>query len=430
MFSPARPPHRKVFYAVLLSLGLLWAGHSSYFLCPTPAPASGEERDELGRPTFAEVREHERSLPQHKSAVGAVRYLHLPDEAWGGGLNNVFQAVLINTHLAYLMHRGYVFKDYVAHSHPPFPDALSSGTRDPLRIPMNAITSGPTGSGSLGTGTNEAVTPRAISQDRWDEVCPASKVVVVELDATNAELNITGDTGGLAKMERWAAKSRDMEAPCVKITGGEPFDWMIIASTKILELWPSYGSSPTLKEFAWSALVTRALSRNFSLLSSVSNRPALLSPFLPRISSSWTGFGNPPDYLDVLEGKTRSEAAYEHCWPTAEAIVRRALAVRADSASGKDFGSQRLTAVYIATNGEPEWIAVLVALFKRNGWDRVSTSLDMELAPEEYAVSQVVDMSVMVAAESFIGVGFSSLTSNVVQLRLAAGRHPGTTRFW
>jgi hypothetical protein len=61
--------------------------------------------------------------------------------------------------------------------------------------------------------------------------------------------------------------------------------------------------------------------------------------------------------------------------------------------------------VYISTNGEREWISALVQLLRADGWERISTSLDMELAKDEHTVSQVVDVSILVSAETFIGVG-------------------------
>ncbi|KAJ7616655.1 hypothetical protein FB45DRAFT_757151, partial [Roridomyces roridus] len=447
-------------------------------------------------PTFADIREHERNLAQQSilpvPTRARPRYLHLPDEAWGSGMNNVFQAQLLNTHLAYLSHRGYVFKDYVASAHPPFPDTFPNGTQIHLRIPMNAITSGPTGGGSLGVNVDETRTPRAISLEWWDTVCPPSEVVELGLGETNDELGMSGETTGLEKLNRWVEKLRRIEAPCVKITGGEPFDWMFIASTKILDLWPSYGNSPTLKEFAWSALVTRALSRNFALFSPSTPPPSLLptlshigristlgtssspyplsaftpyhtaSPPIPGLLalhvrrgdysqhcrnlvewgsdySAWNGFGNPsvraahptfpalPDYLSVPEGMTHGEAAYAHCWPSLDEIVSRAREVRLNASQQRQI---ELSAVYVATNGEPGWVGELMELLRKDGWERVATSLDMQLARDEVAVAQAVDMSVMVAAEVFIGVGFSSLSSNVVQLRLAGGRHAATNRFW
>jgi transketolase len=66
---------------------------------------------------------------------------------------------------------------------------------------------------------------------------------------------------------------------------------------------------------------------------------------------------------------------------------------------------QDLRRVFIATNGEPEWVNELAARLRADGWDLVSSSMDMELAQDEFAVSQAVDMGVLVAAETFIGSG-------------------------
>ncbi|KAJ7624465.1 hypothetical protein FB45DRAFT_923468 [Roridomyces roridus] len=455
-------------------------------------------QDPLGHPTFSDIREYERGLPQHsRQAVFTKprrRYLYLPGEASGSGWNNAFQAALLNTHLAYLTNRGYVFRDFVASAHPPFPDTLPNGDRRPLSIPMNAFTSGPTGGGQLGDDLDEQLTPRAISKEWWNKVCPANEVVEINLDETLKELNITDDTSGLDRLTRWVDKFGKMEAPCVTIPNGEPFDWMFMGNPKILELWPSYGISPVLTQFKWSPLIARALSRNYHLLtldphplppalissytpprkeipdlgstsapypiSSFSPYPAASSPITGLLAlhvrrgdyaehcrnlaswgsgyNAWNTFGSPdvraahptlpalPDYLDVPDGMSHEDAAYAHCWPTAESIVQRARVVRKDSVSS---GTQ-LRAVYIATNGEPHWVADLVRQFKADGWELVSTSLDMKLTRDEMAVAQAVDMSVLVAAETFIGVGFSSLSSNVVQIRLAGGRKPETTHFW
>lgn len=131
--------------------------------------------------------------------------------------------------------------------------------------------------------------------------------------------------------------------------------------------------------------------------------------------NAWNTFGRPdlrnmsypalPDFLDVPPGMPRHNASRAHCWPPTSKIVERARIVRAESASGALFPVQNLTTVYIATNGEREWILTLVELLKADGWERISTSLDLELTKEEYAVSQAVDMSILVAAETFIGVG-------------------------
>ncbi|KAJ7921409.1 hypothetical protein B0H13DRAFT_1708194 [Mycena leptocephala] len=445
----------------------------------------------LGHPTFEDVREYERTLPQHRmssfSAKNRPRYLFFPWEAWGTGWNNVFQEQLLNTHLAYLANRGYVFVDYIPRDHPPFPDALPNGTRHPLHVPMNALTSGPTGGGSWGEGVDPTI-PRPISQRWWDVVCPPAQVVEVQMADLMRELDITDASTGEERMLLWAEKLRNMQAECVAVLGGTPFDFVFINTDKVVSIWRTYGNSPTLKEYAWSALITRALARNFALVSP-HPPPRSLSPTLSRITNTpgagsasapyplkaffpyraseppipgllglhlrrgdferhcnslvswsanyntWSQFGYPnfratglypqlPDYLDVPDGVSRANATHAHCWPTTDAIVERVRTVRAE-AHGQD-----LRRVFIATNGEPEWVNELAARLRTDGWDLVSSSMDMELAPDEFSVSQAVDMGVLVAAETFIGSGFSSLSSNVVQLRLAGGRHANTTRFW
>ncbi|KAJ7185251.1 hypothetical protein C8R46DRAFT_981785 [Mycena filopes] len=450
----------------------------------------------LGHPTFEDIREYERTLPQHGPPslfqVGAKprqRYLFFPWEAWGTGWNNVFQEQLLNTHLAYLANRGYVFVDYIARDHPPFPDELPNGTRHMLHIPMNALTSGPTGGGSWGEGSDPAV-PRPVSQNWWDAACPPPKIVEVHMAETMQELKITDSTPGQERLMLWAEKLRNIEADCVSVIGGTPFDYKFILLETVVSMWTSYGNSPTLTQYAWSALITRALARNFNLLSSGPLPPAF-SPALSRITTTpgagdvtapyplnafaplrasapplagllaihlrrgdyeahctnlanwglgyntWNLFGEPkvratglfpalPDYLSLGVNETHAEAALRHCWPTADAIVERVRAVRAEAAvEGRVLGG-----VYMATNGEAGWVADVAARLRADGWGRVASSLDMRLAPDEVAVAQAVDMGVLVAADTFIGVGFSSLSSNVVQLRLAGGRHANTSRLW
>ncbi|KAJ6487435.1 hypothetical protein C8R47DRAFT_1072092 [Mycena vitilis] len=495
LFPVPRPRFTARFAAVvLLALVALSLWPVAYkFYCRWLAIAR------LGHPTFSEVREYERTIPQRQGlyAKGASpkRYVYFSDEAWGSGWNNVFQEQLLNTHLAYLAGRGYIFVDYTPYDHPPFPDTLPNGERHVLRVPMNAFTSGPTGGGSLGPDVNPAV-PLAAPLKWWNTVCPKNQVVRIHAAETVKELNFTDATPGYELLMGWANKLRSIEAPCVEVFGGRPFDYILIGGRKVLSMWPSYGSSPTLTQFAWSALVTRALARNHALFSSASPPPYLIREAVRRLSltsvadsasaprslaafrpypasappipgllaihvrrgdfqkhcawladydgvdfSGWTSFGSPdvhrtgaypqlPDYRDIPPGVSFHDATLAHCLPTPDQIVAKVRAVRAASASGKKYPAQNLRAVYIATNGEREWVAGLVGLLKADGWDMVSTSLDLELARDEVAISQAIDSAVLVGAETFIGVGFSSMTSNVVQLRLAAGRHPDTIRLW
>jgi len=93
--------------------------------------------------------------------------------------------------------------------------------------------------------------------------------------------------------------------------------------------------------------------------------------------------------------------------------------------------SEGLKNVYIMTNGQVPWLQELkAALLKAHRWNQVASSRDLKLNWEQKYVAQTVDMMIGERAQVFIGNGWSSLTSNVVMLRMARGVPPETNRFW
>ncbi|KAJ7069279.1 hypothetical protein C8F01DRAFT_1325971 [Mycena amicta] len=451
----------------------------------------------LGHPTFKNVWNYERELPQHsqfsrvKGGSKKPRYLRIPHASWGSGWNNVFQEQLLNAHLAHLSDRAYVFPEYIPRDHPPFPDTLPNGTRHMLHIPMNAFVSGPVGGGPFSSNPDEdALTRRSVSEEWWNIVCPRHQVKVLNV------YKVQGGFGydpvaveGAEIMARWAEKLRGIKDVCVSVEETSIFHYVLIGAPWMISAWPSYGSSPVLRNFAWSPLVTAALSHNFHIIApSSTTAPANLLPFeninpfksfAPLAASSspipgllglhvrrgdyeghcaflsamgagynaWNNMGIPglipnaslasqhwlgidksfvwqqlPDYRDVPEGMSTQDALLRHCFPGIDDIVTRAAEVR---------GKGMLRSIFIATNGDAEWVSQLVQALRADGWESIATSLDLELGPEARAVSQAVDMGILTAlAEEFIGVGFSSLSSNVVQIRLGAGMDAGTIHFW
>ncbi|KAF7357078.1 SH3 and PX-domain-containing 3 [Mycena sanguinolenta] len=485
-----------VCFSGVAALGLLW------YLMPlrdspaewaTVPPESLALTEQLGHPSFADIKIYEQNLPQIQPLSRfeqRPRYVYFPSASWGTGWNNVFQEQLLNTHLAYLSERAYVFPQYIPRDHPPFPDTLPNGTRHMLNIPMNAFVSGPTGGGPLSADGSDDLRMRAVPDQGWGMLCPPSQTVVLNVHETMRELGIDDSSEGEEMMTRWAKKLREMSAPCVSIEGGSVFNYMFTGSPRVLSIWPSYGIAPPLKYFAWSPLITAALYRNFHLfgageppeyLTPTSPAPYKFTSFRPLHASgppvrgtlgihirrgdyeghcvfladysaaynAWSALGTPglgtypsrPDFVSatpknyvwpaladhftVPEGKTQRDAALDHCWPTPEAIVARARRVRQEAPVG-----QNLRRMYISTNGDRTWVGDLTAMLLADGWEEVKSSWDMELTLEEQAVGHAVDMGVLTAAEAFIGVGFSSLSSNVVQIRLAGGRHPGSIHFW
>ncbi|KAJ7063857.1 hypothetical protein C8F01DRAFT_1129596 [Mycena amicta] len=363
-----------------------------------------------------------------------------------------------------------------------------------LHIPMNAFTSGPTGGGSWCPHAPRG-TPRGISQAWWDVVCPDSEVVELSLPKVNGELGIDAQTSGAQRMMGWASKLKGMKEQCVKVVDGTPFDFLFMVTTKPASIWPapaSYGTSPTLTAFTWSALVTRAFIRNFPLVSSAGLLPPYLMPALPwkhtldigsiahpyplsaipplAISApplrgllglhirrgdyethcrnlaewgtpynTWNAFGAPefqgeaggypalPDFHPPTDLNVNETLA--HCYPSVDAILEKIHAVIASPSTPAFIP----THIFIATNGDAHWLAGLTHRLKNDLVGvQVSSSRDFQatMTLEERAVDMAVDMAVLQAAEVFIGNGWSSLTSNVVQLRLAGGRQPWTCRFW
>ncbi|KAF7293074.1 SH3 and PX-domain-containing 3 [Mycena indigotica] len=513
-----------VLFTGTLILGwTLYPTESSIYSPELPAPeplpsASVLTADEavriLGHPTFGDVWNYERALPQHVKPSRIVastkekgpRYLRIPHSSWGTGWNNVFQEQLFNAHLAHMSDRAYVFPEYIPRDHPPYPDTLPNGTRHMLHIPMNTFVAGPIGGGPFADNpVDDKLTRRSISEAWWDVVCPRERVKVLNVFEVHGSFGYDAiAVEGAEILTRWSKKLSEMDDMCVSVEEYSIFHYVFMGGQWVTSAWPSYGASPVLRYFAWSPLVTATLFRNFHAIAPHQSAPPIylaplrelssatdVNPFeyfspLPASSlktpipgllgihvrrgdyeghcgflaaidcpyNSWNNLGTPGlianaslaaqrwlgfggnvddttvwprlnDHLDIPEGMTRKEAIVYHCLPDVKRIVHKAATVRAQSET------KRLKTLFIATNGNKEWVAELVQALRADGWEHVATSLDLELGVEAYAVSHAVDMGILTAlSEEFIGVGFSSLSSNVAQIRLGAGANPKTIHFW
>ncbi|KAK7023080.1 SH3 and PX-domain-containing 3 [Favolaschia claudopus] len=515
---------------VLLSAGYLTLGTRSSLSMALVLDIPPALTGPLGHPTYEDIREYERMLPQHRigspSTRNRSRYLFFYSEAGETGQvsstlckslltavsfrwNNVLQEQyvshrssfstytrslkvrLLNTHLAYLANRGYVFVDYRPRDHPPLPDTFPNSTRAVLRVPMNAFTSGPTGGGSWGRTSS---VPRPISRQWWDTVCPHERIVEVRFQELLRNANVTEESPGDVLLTSLAKELRAIPDECVSLIDGAPFDFNYINTFKLLPAWDTYGSSPTLTRFLYAPLITRAVARNFPLLSlSPFSRPprfltpapalipdtphagsalspyplaafAPLSPGAPPLPgllgihyrrgdfaehctnladwgadfNVWNRFALAamrtqqrypalPDDLPIPPGTSRRDAAYAHCYPSLLAAVARVKQVREDAR--RQFG-QDLKVVYVSTNAERGEVVELAERLREDGWAKVVSSWDLSLAVDEGTVGQAVDMAVLGLAETIIGNAYSSMTSNVVQFRIAGGRHVNTSRFW
>ncbi|KDQ50805.1 hypothetical protein JAAARDRAFT_41747 [Jaapia argillacea MUCL 33604] len=399
-------------------------------------------------PSYEDVRAFERRLPQHSPELGVREknegmYLRFGGQLWGHGLNNILQEIIMMSHLAYLSNRSYVFEDYTW-SRLPFPYTIYDFALRPTHIPINAFISGPSAGGPLESH-------RAVSVEHWDAVCPRSKRRIISI--ADAPTSATAD--GKAVMEWWVNRLSEVKEACVEIDQDSlhrpMFDKFFFGSSRILSLWPSLSTSPILTDFAWSPLVQSAVTRNFALLqpysaklisdpSSTGTLPGLVAVHLrrgdferhcPRLSgweSSYMGFNEfptLPDRFDPFTNFTNPEAQLdyymEHCLPTVEQIVERLRKVRAEHGG--------LKRVYLLTNAWGWWLNGLKEALSKDGWDDATSSLDVLLDSEQQYVGMAVDMAIAGKAEVFVGNGFSSLSSNVVMLRMARGLDASSNRF-
>ncbi|KAF9035542.1 hypothetical protein BJ165DRAFT_1509905 [Panaeolus papilionaceus] len=138
--------------------------------------------------------------------------------------------------------------------------------------------------------------------------------------------------------------------------------------------------------------------------------------------------------------KERMAHYIKHCLPSIPQIVKRLGQVREDHVPGLSNGNvtdttplpHTLNQVYILTNAWPSYISSLRLALQHEGWGNVWSTADFEgeLDRRERGVAVGVDMALAVEkAEVFVGNGFSSMSANVVMLRLAGGFDVSTNRF-
>jgi hypothetical protein len=244
---------------------------------------------------------------------------------------------------------------------------------------------------------------------------------------------------------------------------------------RILDVWPSLSESPIITQFDWAPLIQSAVQANVLLLQSkwhfwrksadLEFFPELLTVHIRRgdyeqhclhiakWSARYNGFNDfesfreeenfsPPPNEGLGESTPENTDIYlKHCYPTVDQIVEKVMAVRSKT--------EGLRKVYIMTNAPASWLKELKSALKRaHRWDRVTSSRDMSLNWEQKFVGHAVDMMIAERSKAFIGNGvsrfvvtptiadllalgqFSSLTSNVVMLRMAKGLDPHTNHFW
>ncbi|KAF8892994.1 hypothetical protein BD779DRAFT_1609985 [Infundibulicybe gibba] len=381
----------------------------------------------------------ERELPQHNLDLPfpegkTGRYVKFSNQIKMLGWNNVFNEILMNTHLAYMSKRAYVFQDY--YWKPDYYTWKESQFRSwPPRTPLNAIISGPTSGAPWDEGDPA---PRSISEDWFEIVCPVEERRVINTrDVKPAVQWSPGDE----IFAHWQKLLTDAPERCIEIEPapreedgyGQTFDLWLWGTSRILPLWDSFSKSPTSRLLATSPLVNSAVDRNEYLFLPKGPRPphpVSRDPYARMLAMhvrrgdykeacvglatwnstfySWNLLPELPDHFDPPEGGSwgyntpeNTEKYMEHCLPTFDAIVQKSA-----------------------------WLDELKAALIQDGWYTIATSRDLVLDQEQTDVNMAIDMDIARRAAVFIGNGWSSFTSNIVHRRLVDGKEPISNRFY
>ncbi|KAK7457863.1 hypothetical protein VKT23_010208 [Stygiomarasmius scandens] len=449
-----------------------------------PTPFSAHSATALP-PLYEKWTIYERNLPQHKANAlsSESQFLFMANHAHGVGWGNVLQEMFLNAHLAYLTKRTFVFNNYTwDRSEADYSEF--KGKIIPSRIPVSTMLSGPI----IGTQASVgSVTPYAVSREFFRSVCPSPSVL--ELEGLKADTPYYED--GFTLMKKWVERINAIDDPCIEISSSSPalFDMWFFFQSGVLSLWPSLRSSPLLTEFSFAPLIESAFSVNRHLFISPSHEipwskrilsflpdvlsipsvfqahqftdrslgliPGLMTIHIRRgdfvefcrsleqVNSTFQGFNAFPEMLDKFNLSTTGESPEEkweryrkHCLPSMEEIVEKVGVVRKAAHSAGNEKNQQLDRLYIMSNAPRQWLEELKEAIRQsahsNGekWEEIYSSRDLSLTWEQKYVAQTVDMYIATKSQTFIGNGFSSLSSNIMMLRMAKDVHPLNSRLW
>ncbi|KAF8215071.1 hypothetical protein K438DRAFT_1460844, partial [Mycena galopus ATCC 62051] len=391
-------------------------------------------------PSYKIYHGRERRLPQHNLSLpypdgSHAKFLWADNPRSNAGWGDYMQDILLNAYIAYAAKRAYVFDNYTWERDGPESEISSwNGRPMPSRIPLSAFISGPI----IGGPMRDKDVPRAVSREYHLSVCPESERVVLD----TRRIQDTLDAGATINqiVDGWVAELRSIQAPCVQLTRSSPSVRTLTNTNieRVLDVFPALAGSPILSDFGWSLLVLGGFYDNIkhfvSQPSMMESSAAPLRGLLAlnirgadetRCTDAYVKYSrvNAPT-IDRLETYDASELTFMHkyCLPSIAEIVDKVRAINAP----------HMSRVYVMTDAPLPWLAELkAALRAAHTWAGVTTSRDLRLSREATFIAEAVDMYVAQRAERFIGDGVSSLTSNIVLLRMQNTHlRPSDTHVW
>jgi hypothetical protein len=343
----------------------------------------------------------------------------------------------MNTYLAYMSNRTYVFQDYLWRLE-HYPWANHSERPHTPRTPLNALISGPSAGGAWDP-TDPF--PRSISDRFLDKVCPPSVRRII--NTRDIKPPIYWEQNGRIIFETWRKLLLEAPERCIEIQPDtsqdnypQTFDLWFWGSGKNNDLWEEYRDSAVSRLLKPSPVVESAVARNVYLLSprgpkpplGVSNEPfdRMLAVHLRRgdYQTACLGFAqwNSTFYswnlLSFLPDKFHHPSGWDadrnetittymrHCFPTEVFITNKIRESRRAYIDAAKPGEVRyLDTVYILTNEQTEWTEQLKRMLYDDGWNHVVTTRQLELDSQQKDVGMAVDMDLARRAAVFIGNG-------------------------
>ncbi|CAA7260580.1 unnamed protein product [Cyclocybe aegerita] len=397
---PTITPNGRVLRPVILVLGCLtFLGYYTYLTSRPPTA--------LYNDLFTSEDEASRKFIHNELGSKYVKFKQLQ----GAGFNNQAQEILLYHHLALQTSRIYVYQPFIWRPR-----------GEKAEVPLSAFLRGPT------EGT--------ISDSAFDEVCPPEDVVRVKL-VTNTESQWEHAKSILNSNDR-----------CIVVEDWL-FNWNYLASTGIHDIWPSF-QKYLANHFKWSDNVLAIVDRTQTKLGLKSRGAPSSSQGSPYIAvhlrrgdfedhckylntthQGFTTWGSlpllrPATYPPALN-TTDAASIMEHCYPSLHRIL--------DAISKQARSRGNVRAIHILHDGAWDHPTVYLQFYKlsqaltnerwttQHGWVggpmlRVTQSADVPMERGERDWRVCVDVELARRAEVFIGNGYSSLSTQVVALRL------------
>jgi len=296
----------------------------------------------------------------------------------------------------------------------------------------------------------------------WDKICPHPTVI----DNNEIVQAFSPDITAGAVLDHWVKFLGETNDRCIEVAKDprQVFDiWILQDASRLADIWPGFSQSPIMTGFRWSPLVELAFDTNRELFApSATMEPYLTSlpsiipqseryPPIPGLLAlhvrrgdfvrhckrlaGWgahlSGYNAFPSLPDSelrpanMTALSSDELYRVRCFPEIAEIVKKIEDVRSTEAG------QGLSNIYIMTNAPAAWILDLKAALSAAGqWENVVSSRDLIVNQEQEYVKQAVDMLIGQRAQVFIGNGFSSMTGQVIMLRMANSFPSETNRMW